>query len=125
MSTTTRAARGSKAASRAAEKPSTNPATEDVSLDLDSLEREDPQDPFTFRLKGHTYTIADPKELDWQKQLRAFGDPVYFLRHAMSAEDVEKFFNTELPGWKMEAVMKAYWKHFGLPDLGELAGSPT
>lgn len=120
-------ARAGKTAGRAATKPTAapTPVTEDVSLDLDVLEREDRKDPFTFRLQGHTYTIGDPEDLDWQIQMRAFGDPVYFLRHAMSAADVEKFFSTECPGWKLEAVMKGFRKHFGLPDLGELAGSPS
>lgn len=110
---------------RRAAKPAAAPAPADVSLDLDTLDREDVKDPFTFRHKGHTYTINDPDELDWQKQMRALGDPVYFLRNAMSPEDVEKFFATETPGWKMEAILKAFRKHFAMPDLGEAGGSLT
>lgn len=120
-------ARGGRAAAKSPAKPDAapTPAAEDVSLDLDTLEREDAKDPFTFKHLGHTYTIFDPEDLDWQKQLRAMGDPIYFLRNAMSPADAERFFDTECPAWKLEAVMKTFRKHFGLPDLGEFAGSPS
>ncbi|MER7167029.1 hypothetical protein ABT336_13305 [Micromonospora sp. NPDC000207] len=101
------------------------PVAEDVALNLDDLEREGAVKPFTFLHQGRVYTIPDPQEMDWQKQLRAMGDPVYFLQHSLSPEDAEAFFNAEMPSWKLDAVMSGFQKHFGLPSLGELNGSLT
>lgn len=97
----------------------TSVVAEDVTLDLDTLERENPAQPFTFLHQGRRYTLHDPETMDWQKQMRAFSDPVYFLQNNMSPDDVEAFFAAETPAWKMNAIMEAFRKHFGMPTLGE------
>lgn len=127
MSTTStangRRARSTKAAAdvkatAGMEKPASKPG-ESVALDLDSLEREDRREPFTFLHGGRVYEIIDPRDMDWQEQLRGMGDPIYFLQHAMSSDDVKAFFETKTPAWKLDRITRAYQEHFGMPSLGE------
>lgn len=116
--TSARKPRATKATTAAAKPASANPR-DDVTLDLDTLEREDRRDPFTFLHDGHVYEIVDPREMDWQEQLRGFGDPIYFLQSSMSKDDVKRFFDTKMPAWKLDKILIAYREHFGLPSLGE------
>src|ERR1044071_8241079 len=66
---------------RAAE-PSADDATTqpEVSLDLDTLEREKAPKQFIFRHLGARYLLVDPQEVDWQDLIPALGDPYPFFR---------------------------------------------
>lgn len=99
--------------------------TPDVSLDLDGLEREGAKPPFTFTHNGRRWLMSDPQEVDWQKLLVAMRNPVFFLQQVLPADDRDEFFDTELPSWKLEALMKAYQTHYALPDPGNADGSPA
>lgn len=102
-----------------------NPAGPEVSLDLDSLEREGTKEPFTFQHLGKRYMMSDPQEVDWQRLMIAMKDPVYFMSLVLPADDREQFFDADLPTWKLNKLMAAYTKHYGLPTPGEAAGSPA
>lgn len=106
--------------------PDKTPQVEpDVALDLDSMERENPKAPFTFRHGGKRFMMSDPQEIDWQKLLVALRDPVYFMSLALPADDRDDFFSMDMPGWKMNRLVEEYSKHYGLPSPGEAAGSPS
>ena len=108
----------------AATTPTANGAGPAASLDLDALEREGTNPPpFTFRLNGHTYTMVDRQEIDWQDLLTAMRNPIAFIKFAMSAADHALFLAERVPLWKMDILIESYFKHFGIPLPGEATGS--
>jgi hypothetical protein len=108
----------------------TEPAATDAAsapkaaLNLDILERENPKAPFDFVHHGRRYLLSDPQEIDWQRLLVAMRNPVLFVRLVLPPDDHREFFGTDLPAWKMNALMKAYQEHYGLPAAGEADGLP-
>ena len=96
----------------------------DVTLDLDTLEREgDIRPPFVFRLKGRKYAMVDRQNIDWQDIIHAMRNPISFIKFAMSPADHAHFLAQSVPLWQMEALMERYFKHFGIPLPGEVNGS--
>lgn len=90
-------------------------------LDLDALEREGAvAEKFEFVFGGHTYTLMDPQEIDWQDLLSGMRNPALFVRFAMPLNDQREFFGAKVPSWKMNKLMEAYQQHYGLPDLGNV-----
>lgn len=91
-----------------------------VVLDLDTLERKggDPV-PFVFTHEQRRYLLADPRGMDWQELLVATRSPRVFFQLALPPDDHDTFFGSKMPGWKMEALMSSYLKHYGLPNPGE------
>ncbi len=98
------------------------PAT---ALDLDALEREGGSPvPFVFQLSGKRYLLSDPKEIDWQDLVSALSSPYMFFKLMLPADDHEQFFSTKVPSWKLNALVEAYIKHYGLPNAGESNALP-
>jgi hypothetical protein len=103
----------------------TQPEPDRVAFDLDALEREGGSPmPFDIRLDGKRFMLSDPKEIDWQDLLYCMRDPVLFFRRVVPAEDHSAFFSAKLPSWKMNALMEAYQKHYGLGSPGEMGALP-
>lgn len=102
------------------------PAVPANALNLDTLEREGttPTAPFPFVHGGRTYHALSPHDIDWQDVIAAMSNPIIFFRKVLPAADQTSFFSTPMPSWKLNALMKAYYKHFGLPDAGEPAALP-
>lgn len=100
----------------------TEPTT--PALDLDALEREGAPGLFDFTLDGRRYIMSDPQEVDWQDLMAAMSSPTMFFRLVLPADDQTTFFTTRLPAWKMRKLMESYQNHYGLPNLGNPAGSP-
>lgn len=98
---------------------------EEVSLDLDTVEREGAKPPFTFTHAGRRWMLSDPQDLDWKKLLVAMGDPEFFLRQILPADDREEFFRVDMPTWKLNLLMTRYQEHYGLPNPGNAGGSPA
>lgn len=96
-------------------------AQPDVVLDLDTLEREDAPQPFTFRHAERRYMLRDPQDIDWQELLLAINDSYQFFRSVLPADDQEDFFTAPMASWKMKALMERYQQHYGLPDPKALA----
>lgn len=96
-----------------------------AAMNLDDLEREggSPK-PFDFILAEQRFLLSDPQEIDWQDLMDAMGNPVMFFRLVMPPEDQSIFFRTKIPSWKMNALMKAYQTHYGLPSPGERGALP-
>lgn len=96
-----------------------------AAMNLDELEREGgPTSPFDFVLEGKRYLLADPQDLDWQDIISAMSNPVMFFRLVLPAEDHSTFFRSRIPGWKMNALMRGYQNHYGLPNQGEAGALP-
>lgn len=98
---------------------------EDVSLNLDTLEREDTKGPFSFLHDGRRWVLSDPEEVDWQELLVSVDNPVMLLRCALAEGERDAFFKAKMPTWKMKALAKNYQKHFGLPDAPEAGALPA
>ncbi len=93
------------------------------SLNLDKLEREGAQaDPFVFILGGKRITMIDASDIEWQTLLDATSQPRKLLRLILRDEDQETFFAANVPSWKLNALMGAYFEHFGV-DPEALAAS--
>lgn len=100
-------------------------------LDLDALEREGgTPEPFTVHLGGRDYSLVDPKERDYTDVLSAQreiaeGNTLKALEIYVLPDDRDAFFANKLPGWKIDALIKGYHAHFGLPAPGEASASRT
>lgn len=94
-------------------------------LNLDTLVREGGQPTvFDFMHHGKRYLLSDPQEVDWQKLILAMSNPVRFIQMVLPPEDHQEFFSQPLSGWKMNALMDSYMKHYGLPSVGDLPVMP-
>jgi hypothetical protein len=96
---------------------------ERVTLNLDSLERETKADPFSIAFGGRRIEFADVQEIDYRILMTFESDPLAFFSHAIKAEDKEHFDAQPLPGWKLEALIRAYRDHYGLGAPGNAPGS--
>lgn len=86
-----------------------------ISIDLDTATRpeKDIKPPFVANVNGREITMIDPAEVDW-RDLALMESPGEFLRFALSPEDRKYLLEQELPGWKFERLMEAYYNHFEL-----------
>jgi hypothetical protein len=105
-------------------RPSDKPAP--IGINLDTIEREGgAPEPFVAVLDNHRYVMADASEIDWQVLALAERDNRTFFKAVLSPEDFKRLTGTDLPGWKLRALMDAYRKHFGLVETGESGASST
>ena len=95
-----------------------------VTLDLDSLEREQEFEPFVIRVNGERVTLIDARDLDWQVVARLSADrPFEFFDSVIPKEDQDVFFKAKFPGWKMEELIQKYRDHYGMiGDRGNSRG---
>lgn len=97
-----------------------------VNLDLDTLEREPDTivDPFTVRVDGKTYTLADPLEIDYQEysQLTMTPGGERRMLELVLGDEVESFLENKLPSWKVWRVFQDWQEHYGMPSPGKSNG---
>jgi hypothetical protein len=94
-----------------------------VALDLDAIENERHDEPFTVNIGGTPVTFISVRELDWQVAANLSDDrPFEFFETVVREEDQDHFLAQKIPVWKMDHLMKAYRAHFGLPEPGESRG---
>ena len=88
-----------------------------ITLDLDAAARPDGEvkPPFVVVVKGREISMEDPAELDW-RDLILLESPTEFLRLALSAEDRKFLLAQDLPGWKFNQLMEAYYSHYDLDE---------
>ncbi len=92
-----------------------------VDLDLDALDRDGTSPgPFTFSLSGETFTLTDPRDIDWQDLIIAQRNPLMFIKFTMGEEQYKKFLGMRVAEWKMERLMVAFWAHYGVTDSPEV-----
>lgn len=102
---------------------------EDTSyLDLDELEREDDPGPFTTKLGGREYELADPQLLDHRELVKAIvagssGDLIGAMSIVLDEEDRAEFWGNKIPAFKLDALFTRYSEHYKLPSPGEADAS--
>ncbi|MGK5677524.1 hypothetical protein [Actinoplanes sp. URMC 104] len=82
--------------------------------ELDGLDRERPEQPFTVRVAGQVITCRDPRELSWRDLVDGLHSLVGFVRW-IAPDEAAAMLLAALPLWKMQAVVAAYRRHYGLP----------
>ena len=97
-----------------------------VSLDLDTLNKFDViddavEEEFTIRLKGHVFSMIDPRDIDWQDVFQSLRNPVMFMRYAMPQEQQDLFYSLGMPAWQLGVVMERWHKHYKMADPSDLA----
>lgn len=90
-----------------------------VNLNLDSLEKERPKEPYTTTLRGRRITLTDPADIDWLALAEMGDDPVLFVTACMSDEDSDFFYEEPLESWKVNVLMDDFMRHFGLGGRGK------
>ena len=101
-----------------------NGAAEDEVFDLDTLERAETREPFTFKAAGQTFHLATPEDLDWHHQATfAEGDPVTVIS-LLLGDEWPDFDRLAMPGWKIEKLLWAWANHNGI-SVPESAASST
>jgi hypothetical protein len=94
-----------------------------LSSNLDTYENERPAEPFWFQLDDEFFRLLDPEDVDFQDILVGQENPRLMLHVLLDDAHRDRFFAKRLPLGKMKKLIMDYTKHFGLTDLGELAGS--
>lgn len=99
----------------------------DISINLDSLQREVPdRKPFSVVVNGKRFVFRDIEDMDWKIVSLADQNPLLFISSGVEGdENREEFSELQFPLWKMRELIKAYRKHFGLPDPGESGALST
>lgn len=94
-----------------------------VDLSLDDLEKENPRQPYRTKLRGRVITLNDPQDIDWLILMDIEDDPTQFVTNCMSEEDAEFFMEEPLESWKVNRLMEAFMRHYGLGSRGKGRGS--
>lgn len=100
----------------------------EIHLNLDSFLQPDKADPFAVVLGGKRYVLADLHEEDYRVlvqglQAAAAGDPESMLHLVVPADERDVFFANKIPAFKLQGLMEAYLKHYGI-NPGEAFASP-
>lgn len=98
-----------------------------VATNLDTYERERPQDPFWFQHGGAFFKLTDPADIDVDDMVIIQEQPRLMMHVLMDPEHrggwAEVKRECPLTVGKLRQLSEAYVAHFGLTSLGELAGS--
>lgn len=94
-----------------------------LASNLDTYEKERPEDPFWFQHEGRFFHMVDPDEVDFQDIIIGQENPRLMLHVLIDEGQRDAFFGLRMPLGKMKKLIADYNRHFGLTDLGELAGS--
>jgi hypothetical protein len=94
-----------------------------LASNLDTYERERPAEPFWFQHENQYFRMIDPEEVDFQDIIIGQENPRLMLHVLMDPDQRDTFFSLRMPMGKMKKLITDYTRHFGLTDLGELAGS--
>ena len=94
-----------------------------ISLNLDTLERETSKKPFTFggTVKGENgeddrqvvLSFKDPADVEFV-DLATLESPIHLLRFVLDEDQREDLVALKLPSWKFQKLMEAYMAHYGL-----------
>lgn len=97
----------------------------DVSLNLDTLEREggDEPKPFVVVLGGERFEFVDLDTEDWQTVADIDEDDPREALKMLLGEDWPKFSAHKLPLWKLRRLLDAWREHTTGADSGEDSGS--
>lgn len=99
------------------------PAGVKLSSNLDTYEKEKPSEEFWFQHQDQFFRMVDPEDVDFQDIVIGQENPRLMMHVLIEPEQRDEFFSKRLPIGKMKQLIRDYTRHFGLTDLGELAGS--
>lgn len=89
-----------------------------VHLNLDTYEGErGVEEPFAFVIEGRRIVLLNPRDVAWQ-DLAELDDPYALAEICMTEEDGNFFIEQRMPARKLEALMQAFQKHYGLGSRG-------
>jgi hypothetical protein len=94
-----------------------------LASNLDTYEREAPEKPFWFQHEGEFFRMMDPEDVDLTDILVGQENPRLMLHVLLDESHRDRFFTKKMPMGKMKKLVKDYQTHYGMTDLGELAGS--
>lgn len=102
----------------AAPRKTTTTDTAKVHINLDTFEDEKGLvEDFAFVLNGRRIVMTNPRDVAWQ-DLAELDDPYALADICMSKEDGEFFLAQRMKARKLEALMQAFQKHYGLGSRG-------
>lgn len=103
----------------------TQDGEEVVHLDLDAIESEANETPFTFRAGGDVFTAISPDDADWQAtaDTDSPGGLRAFVRELLGEDDYERFIEKTITNKQLGELVKACQKHYGV-SVGESKASP-
>jgi hypothetical protein len=117
------------------------PAGVKLSSNLDTYEKEKPQEPFWFQHGGAFFHLLDPDEVDFDDIIIVQENPRLMMHILLDPDQRGAYFDVikgqpadeesgrpEVKGapmkvGKMKKLVADYTRHYGLTDLGELGGS--
>lgn len=127
------------AASKLATRITELPAGVRVATNLDTFENEKPDKPFWFQHGNAFFRLLDPDNVDFDDVTVVQENPRLMMHILLDPEQRGAYFEvtqgvrgddgevvlepTPMRVGKMKKLIGDYTKHFGLTDLGELAGS--
>ncbi|MEU6725465.1 hypothetical protein ABZ917_17295 [Nonomuraea wenchangensis] len=93
-------------------------------FDLDAVENEATQEPFTFTFGGEVFTMLAPEDIDWQA-LADTSAPDWLLTYvaALLGDDFERFAAHEVPTRKLNKLLEACQEHYGVTPGGSKASA--
>jgi hypothetical protein len=94
-----------------------------LASNLDTWEKEKPEEPFWFQHEGEYFRMLDPEDVDFQDIVVGQENPRLMMHVLLDEGHRDRFFSKRLPIGRMKKLIRDYTTHFGLTDLGELAGS--
>ena len=111
---------------------SSTPSSDEIMLNLDTLEREQVRGvpkkkpkPYRITFLGRALTFEDPLEIASPILMRMEETPERFFAAALSEDDFKHIMLNfdEIPGWKLQALMQGYQDYYGLDGQGNARGS--
>lgn len=96
-----------------------------VHLDLDALEAEATDTPFTFRAGGEIFQAKSPRDADWQAlaDVDQPGGLRALVRELLGDEAYERFCDQKVTSRQLDRVVEGAQKHYGTSS-GESQASP-
>lgn len=86
-----------------------------VHFDLDAVEDEATQTPFTFTLGGEVFTMLAPEDADWQVMTDTDRpDWTRAFMQELLAEEYERFAKHSVPIRKLNKLIEACTAHYGV-----------
>lgn len=89
--------------------------TPGVVLDLDLAQRDETEvkPPFIVKVGDRQVTFKDPEEISWE-EFAAVQMPQDLIHVSLEREDRDHIFKQNLPTWKFNKLMEAYYVHYDL-----------
>lgn len=88
-----------------------------ITLDLDTVERDDAPAPFWAKLAGSNYHLRDPQDLSFDELLNLTLRPGDILPAVVEPEQADSFREAlgVMPAWKVNALARAFLVRHNLP----------